>query len=107
MDDETKAALERSIQHWKNNTAAEMPDDVSVSDADCALCSLFLDLACHGCPIREKTGIPSCLGSPYTDCVIALGYWFHYGNSPSMDNFRKHAAQMVAFLESLREGPKE
>lgn len=52
----------------------------------CALCWRYeYDPVCDGCPVKERTGQPSCVKSPYTD-------------TPDLDN----AQAEVAFLESLR-----
>lgn len=32
---------------------------------DCALCTLFYRNGCYGCPVRDKTDLPYCKGSPY------------------------------------------
>lgn len=72
MDDETKEALEKSIEKWQANVEAEKWDEVLMSRADCPLCVLYnngssvLDTDCKGCPILEKTGARYCSGSPFS-----------------------------------------
>lgn len=76
MDDETRAALDASIEHWRlDNERALTPDDARIGPNHCALCELFWDQECDGCPVRERTGKPHCEDSPYDEIDFALARW--------------------------------
>lgn len=76
------------------------PDDVPEPDiSSCALCFLYRNSACHGCPIRLKTGVGCCHKTPYntyTDLqdVKPIPY----------EALISAAEQEVAFLKSLKGG---
>lgn len=110
MDEKTRAALEASIQHWRENVNAASPDGVSVHGKDCALCRVFLDSGnCAGCPVRRASGKKLCRGTPYVAAVSARAKWaaaFWRGDhAASLDARRKQwraAAQAeLDFLISL------
>ena len=106
MDNKTRSALERSIEHWKQNAAAEVLDDVSVRGEDCALCGRFYDSFCKGCPVAAKTGKHTCLGTPYHNAASAAHVWDEDPENEDLRGaFRAAALKEVAFLESLREDP--
>lgn len=67
MNKKTQEALKASIQHWKENEAAESSDEASVWGDDCALCGLFVQPhdSCKGCPVAKRTGKEQCDGSPW------------------------------------------
>ena len=72
-DDETTiAALIDSAKHWDENARAVMMSNVRVGSSSCALCHLFLHLGggCGGCPVREHTGSPYCIGTPWQQAQI-------------------------------------
>ena len=89
MNKKTLEALKASIQHWRENEAAETVDFVSVWAAECALCSLFMHAACNGCPVAKKTGKKDCFGSPWFNAYNALQEWRrHPGSTHARDAFR-------------------
>ena len=45
---QTLLALDRSIEHWR---AVDAGRSATISGKDCALCRLFLDVNCLGCPL--------------------------------------------------------
>jgi len=105
MDPETRAALEASIQHWRENAAAERPEDASVGADSCALCKIFVlatDSWCEGCPVMLHTGMNECGGTPYRKAFAALNDWRKHGDEDYRDAFHAAAREEVAFLESLR-----
>lgn len=101
MTPETAAALEASIRHWKENLkeATEgFSGDVDTSRRSCALCDRFFDFACEGCPIRERTGQPFCLGTPYP---LACEKLDRLDRGPY--SLEELIEDEIEFLESLRE----
>lgn len=66
----TKEALEASIRHWEENVAAETPYDASTSGRECALCGLYYDRDCKGCPVFERTGYECCELTPYENAAL-------------------------------------
>lgn len=108
MEKETAEALEKSIQHWRENTLAKTPDDASAEGGDCALCKSFYDLGCQGCPVFASTGLDCCDGSPYEKAHDALTKW---KSRPYIDrfggNFHEAAQAELNFLISLRVEAKE
>lgn len=98
-------ALEASILHWQENVAAEWPEDVRMGQASCALCSLFFDQCCEGCPVMRRTGYSNsrCSGTPYIGASYALFVWRETRSDAARDDFRKRAQVEVDFLISLRE----
>ena len=101
MDAKTREALEASIEKWKRNAAEVNVFKTSISNKDCALCSLFYDDDCQGCPVSEKSGRKFCGNTPYLEASAARGIWFceTQNDGPA---FRTAALEEVAFLESLR-----
>ena len=74
MKTETKEALIRSIEHWRNivKQCENGETEISIGPKNCALCRLFLpqagrpkELDCEGCPIKERTGLSRCQDTPY------------------------------------------
>ena len=51
MSDETLAALKASIKHWDDNVMAKTPGGASVGANACALCGLYIERRCFGCPV--------------------------------------------------------
>lgn len=121
MSEVTKA-LEKSIQHWKENLAAESPHQASTGAEDCALCTIYLGdwpSICVGCPVSSYTGQRGCHNSPYYLADKAFNKWEEafnsVGESPwaksvacntdavktARNNFRTHARDEIEFLEML------
>lgn len=111
MKPEFAVALEKSIQHWVENSMAEDCDEPDDSPKACALCQLsFIEVAgtnknhCWVCPIYKKTGSPSCINTPYEKAGDALVAWTKNPDSDdAMFDFRQAALEEVEFLKSLRE----
>lgn len=87
MDKRTSDALEQSIAHWGDNVAAETLEEVSLNGKDCALCQMFFDGGkadcCSCCPVRIRTGISYCGGTPYESACNARDEW-----EESIDRYR-------------------
>jgi hypothetical protein len=60
----TRAALERSIRHWKRIRDGR---DRQIGRVSCSLCELFIERDCEGCPVHEHTKQAHCFGTPYTE----------------------------------------
>lgn len=117
MDKLTKEAVIASIAHWRDNRYAIDYDDVSIDADDCALCRIYNDNEnifnddCTGCPIREKTKLSACKGTPYGRAWEYLGEWGTLINIGTADRieyareqFQKAAQDMVDFLIELLSG---
>ena len=118
MDDATRAALEASIEHWKEIAAGQSTD---TSGEACALCMMFRhdnDLCggrpvalrsgmalCGGCPVALRSGMALCGNTPYRNVYDAkIKMLARPRNKVVLEAFRVAAEEEVAFLESLREG---
>ena len=107
MDTATREALEKSIQHWRENAEAEAAGEASLGTQNCALCKMFFCGLCKGCPISESTGTGNCDGSPYQNALIAhLGWVGRPKSIARRDAFRTAARAELDFLISLREEAK-
>lgn len=55
-------ALKQSITHWEH-----IRDGLehSYGSADCALCELYYEIKCEGCPVQVHTKISRCDDTPY------------------------------------------
>jgi hypothetical protein len=109
MNPETKKALMDSIAHWERHANGTAADDEEVFYKDCALCGMFLFndhgfADCHGCPVKTKTGLSSCAGTPWK---AAFMVWKKSGRRRihNETTFRQAAAKMVRFLKSLLPNP--
>ena len=94
MNEQTKIALLSSIDHWKDYENGE--EERFPTASLCALCSLFYDKNCNGCPVILKTNKQICLETPYIDAANA--YRMHGPKSPE---FKAAAKLEREFLESL------
>ncbi len=64
MDDKTKKALEKSIQHWEQNLEVAKRFNSGegnlfrflIGYRDCALCDIFFYHSCDGCPRTRENG---------------------------------------------------
>lgn len=110
-EDTTTAALLASIAHWREVCLADSPYDVNIGVLHCALCSMFYDKGCYGCPVSSRTGDDYCGGSPYSRAHSALSCWllavFNHPDNTCLTaesaraTWRKFALEEIAFLESL------
>lgn len=105
MRTETAIALEESITHWEENVAAETWNKTHTGWGSCALCRSFFLKECQGCPVKMKTGKPTCEGTPYGFADDRLERWGEHRDSEYMRRrWRKAAQAELDFLKSLREG---
>ena len=63
MNSETLKALKGSIKKWM--AIVRSTEAVERGVFNCPLCRLFHSNQCAGCPVKEKTGMYGCIGSPY------------------------------------------
>lgn len=111
---EVAEALERSIQHWRENRDVKSHLDIRAGSGDCALCGLFslphmsYSDRCWECPVMVRTGKQSCESTPYDDVYDA--YCSLASNPHTADNIARWLEvcdREIAFLESLRDPPTE
>lgn len=117
MSSEAITALEKSIEHWKENLAAESYREADTGADKCALCANYIDNMCSDCPIAEYTGERVCANTPYIKADKALKDWRYLviQTQPrdvvkqAKERFRAYAKAEVEFLEMLllREKIKE
>jgi hypothetical protein len=106
MNPTTLTALKASIEHWKRMRDSDTQYEKPYSTY-CALCSLFIDKDCRGCPVREATHTNRCQDSPYNAAEIA---WHRYympeeyereDQEGALKTWREAAQKEIDFLESL------
>lgn len=98
MDKRTAEALEKSIKHWRSHTKVKSLRGLDVYNTGCALCSMFFDNHCRGCPVSARSGYRYCIGTPYISARNA----FEGGNG-NLVVFVEKAKTELDFLISLRE----
>lgn len=71
MDPATLEALRGSIAKWEGIIAGTVSDEGA---ENCPLCLKFnwyvnkdLKQGCHGCPVRQASGLAGCKGTPYEE----------------------------------------
>ncbi len=110
MDKKILQALNKSIAKWERNATTYDLWEVTLGILECALCQLFWDRNCKGCPVLEKTGATCCDETPYEHCSVAYRTWKYtwLATTPESWNtllvgaaFRRAARKEVAFLRSL------
>ena len=101
MTQQALEALEKSIEHWKRlSTGNRLPGE-GIGPNNCALCGMFFEKSCRGCPVKEKTSKDSCMGTPYDQVSVI------YSNRKSdfdvykSEEFLAAAKRELSFLESL------
>lgn len=95
MTPEALTALTASIEHWKKNLAD--PENARTGVTECALCALFFDNRCSGCPVARRTGVTACRGTPYAAAAEA-------GEIEDWPAFDIAAKAEIEFLERLLPG---
>lgn len=110
MDTKVLEALRASISHWQDNANVIELHGASVSSKDCALCKLFLDNYCRGCPVAEVSGHLFCGNTPYNRAFKTHDVWcattkYTDEFDAARTEFREAAKAELKFLESLL--PKE
>ena len=94
---DTLRALDESIAHWERLAFGPRRPGESIEAGECALCALFFAEVCYGCPVRERTGLRYCSGSPY---VFARQAREDYGLDSG--EFHTAARAELEFLRALR-----
>lgn len=94
MKKATLEALEASIAKWEKNARVRNLDNAQIYSDTCALCDLFYEDDCTGCPVQRKTGLKECSGTPWVDCC-------EIKNDDDIEGFRAAAREEVKFLKSL------
>ena len=110
MNRKARAALNKSIAHWKRmRDANELNIGEMPSGKDCPLCSIYQDSipACAGCPVQQKTGKDFCVGTPFEEAYEAWGEAYDAleelnGEQEARAKWRRAAAKEIKFLESLK-----
>ena len=103
MDQNTRAALDQTIQRWQRNRIAIVPDQFSVhGQSRGELCDSFRKDGCNGCPVSAKTGQPECSGTPLGEAVVAFTDWRQDPlNLHAMVDALECADRMSEFLSGL------
>ena len=96
MNTKTLKALKQSIAHWKRLATGKREDYEDIGIHDCALCQIFFEDGCDGCPVMKKTGEQSCKRTPYTEAAEAEDEF-----SLDSTEFHAEAKRMLEFLKSL------
>ncbi len=86
-------ALRESIRHWRANAFGAFE---GIGPSSCALCKLYIESVCEGCPVAAFSGKSGCVGTPYgrVECADFLIYGI---------DFRGAAREELYFLEMLLE----
>lgn len=98
-----RAALQASISHWEKNMQAMEPQKANTSRGGCALCGLFWEDDCKGCPVLTATGHTRCRAAPYAEADAALDYWYEMPTPENRAAFHDVARAMHEFLVTLLE----
>ncbi len=90
MTKKAEEALKASIKHWKDDI---LTYKMTANSRNCPLCTIYNknDTDCKGCPIRDKTGLATCNGTPYDD----------YIDADTPHEITKAALDMIKFMEDL------
>lgn len=108
----TRSALERSLEHWRENIKKAEAGTLTwadISGEKCSLCHVhFTNLDCGTCPVKISTGQSHCYGTPYYVARTALYAVIEMEDSPDkgLRQERKQALidachLEVTFLEGL------
>lgn len=107
MTREIKLLIGGSIKKWVN---IRFYDGVDQTISNCSLCHVFHLAGCIICPIKQKTGLVACQGTPYSRWAEHQS--FHkigHNNEPRLQmkvhcpECEKIADDEIAFLKSLFE----
>ena len=96
MNKTTLTALNGSIEHWKRLATGKRQPHEDLGADHCALCVLYMNNGCQGCPVARATGERYCRGTPYPR-ADALGDEFTLDSR----QFKAAAKKELAFLKSL------
>lgn len=98
MDARTLRALKGSIRKWQRIVAGTGADR---GTDNCPLCAEFLVglKCCVGCPVREATALPGCVGTPYQKWGQLFGHAYPF-RATSKKKIAAAKAELK-FLQSL------
>ena len=91
-------ALKESIEHWERLRKASQDEDEEPTADDCACCIEFEYLTldeCNSCPIRLRTSLNGCWGTPYRD---ASTDWYDWRDGGSMGAAPMSVQRMLDYL---------
>ena len=101
----TAQALKQSIAHWQRMLKLSVEDIRNNKEEplapNCALCSLYIDGDCEGCPVKNKTGYVLCRKTPYKEAAD-LYYAIYKCTSRALKTFHKAVQKEIDFLGSLK-----
>jgi len=88
------SGTDESIAHWERlfNGMSE-----GIGSLHCALCQMFVEGGCKGCPVMAETGRHLCADSPYVAARIAYG-----GQGIDSPQFKEAATDEINFLKKIR-----
>ena len=116
-DKETIAALQASIEHWQELAGSTItPENVTyikIGVGNCKLCYLFHPWywgsekgKCLGCPVRDKTGLWGCGGTPYMKVSEIKQSFLSYDGSDNAEErileIKESIQEELDFLVSLK-----
>ena len=100
MDEQTLKALKGSITEWRKVIDGTGGDE---GTRNCPLCDAFYKNRCKGCPVKKKTRLDACRGSPYDK-------WIEHHSKEHIPSFplkieckkcKEIAIKELKFLKSL------
>lgn len=100
LNEKNEKLRQECVAHWID--MRDNPDSEDIpGPGDCAFCREYLFTKnyltglqyCDGCPIKEKTGLNFCKGTPYGKA--SKSFWY---NSSSWE---ADATEMIQFLQDL------
>ncbi len=99
----TKREWDRVINHWTRIATGTRRKNEYIGGADCAFCNRYFNKGCNGCPIKIKTSLKWCEGTPYDDII---DYYDNYhGDKDDIykkKDFMRLAETELDFLKKLR-----
>jgi len=61
--------IDRSAMKWESIGAGIGLD---AGPRNCALCSVFFECGCNGCPVKKYSGFDCCTNTPYDDWLFHM-----------------------------------
>lgn len=98
-------ALQESIEHWERLRACTSLLAVleeGLSTRTCALCKVYYDDACEGCPVAIYSGAIACENTPFTPASIYERECINLEIDFDKTEWQKLAKDELSFLESLK-----
>jgi len=100
MKKKVEIALLKSRIHWWKIHSMNISDIPEVEEPgvdSCALCHKYnfaISNKCEGCPVKARTGLPYCQGTPFVDCFDA---W----NDSDETDWKTESFKMATFLDEV------